>query len=71
MSTPMHYDDDGQQLPGTEFLRLPDIPLAVRETCKRKDIRLSQLTYNTLCNYWHAEWRGMYLGIEPDGYAHT
>lgn len=63
------YDDTGESL----HENAPHLPAEVRARCIQKGIPMSDLAYNGLCGYWYplSGWKGMFLGIEPDGHAHT
>lgn len=56
-----------------DFLDLGTVPEPVKATCRRKGISLSDLRYDHLCGFYYPAdgWKGMFLGIEPDGHAHT
>ncbi len=67
------YHDDGKRTDVGFARNAPELPLEVLETCARKEIVPSTLTYDFLCKFWYPMdgWKGMFLGIEPDGHAHT
>ncbi len=50
----------------------PELPEAVRRAAIDRNVPLDELFYNALSDYWYVEdYKGMFLGIERDGYAHT
>ena len=66
------YRMNGTRTPDGHDAQVPRLPREVMSAAVTRGIALPRLRYDALMGCWFVpNWKGMFLGIEKDGYAHT